>query len=104
MGNIQNIEKKKEIFYKLISEYEILKQRGDSQIFEKMIKKYDNLTTVPLKTLDLFDLDISMADGVIKTDTFTLIGWNDDNEDIDLNELEKTIKYNEKKEKENDEK
>ena len=100
MGNIQTIEEKKKIYDSLEKYYEELKVCNDNDMFKKMLNKYERLTSVSLKTLDLFDLDTTKTDGIIKTDTFTLIGWNEGNDDIDLEQLEKTLKENDNREDE----
>ena len=121
MGNNLTIslERKKKIFNTLLIEYELLKSKKimDKQIFEIMVKKYDELIddtyctslrlanngtqvtgqkTKQIQTVDLFDIDLSGVDGVIKTDTYTLVGWKNGNEEIDLDGLEETLKKNDK--------
>ena len=40
---------------------------------------------------------INKAD-LIKTETFTLVGWKEDNDDIDIDELESIVKKNDRDE------
>ena len=99
MGNNLSLKDKETIFRKLVIEYELLKSvnTANHQLFSKILEKYNSLTQKYISTLDLSDIDLSGVDGVIKTDTFTLIGWNDENEDIDLAGLEETLKRADKK-------
>ncbi len=100
MGNTIPIEKKRHIFDILIKEYENLKSQNIDKecIFMSIIDKYNEATNVEVPKLDFDDIDIQYGDGVIKTDTFTLIGWNEDKTgDIDIEELENIIKRNAEK-------
>ena len=100
MGNNLSLEAKENIFNKLVLEYENYKAQKLHKrvIFTKLLEKYNSLINNNLPTLDLFDIDLSGVDGIIKTETFTLVGWNDNNEDIDIDELESIVKKNDRDE------
>jgi len=98
MGNSISINQKKIIYNKLTLEYDNLKKQNldSNQKFIKIMNKYTELMKIEVAEFNLDD--INYGDGVIKTDTFTLIGWNDDtNNDIDIDELENTLKRNAEK-------
>ena len=100
MGNNFSINQKEDIFNKLILEYEKLNslKLDKKDIFTKINRKFNQLTQTEIEPLDLMGIDLSNVDGIIKTDDFTLIGWNDNKEDIDLEGLAETIKQNKNRE------
>ena len=100
MGNNLSLEAKENIFNKLVEEYENYKSKNIHKrvIFTKILEKYNYLINNNLPTLDLFDIDLSGVDGIIKTETFTLVGWKEDNDDIDIDELESIVKKNDRDE------
>ena len=95
MGNNISIEKKKTIYTKLASMYASLKAKkiSDDVIFEKLNHELERMLDMVLPSVDLSNISMENVDGFVNTKKFTLIGWeNDDNdEQFDILELEEII-------------
>ena len=102
MGNITSTEEQERIFTILVNKYELLKSKNKSNkdIFIALTYLFQELTSLEIPSLDLkgFNLNDVVADGIIRTEEFTLIGWNDGNEDVDIEGLTEIVKKNKNRE------
>ena len=94
MGNNLSTEKRRTVYDKLTKLYDSLKSKkiGDRVIFEKLNEEFDKLVQINLPDLDLSGMNLDKVDGFINSKKFTLIGWENDEEDeIDVLELEEIL-------------
>ena len=95
MGNNLSIEKKKIIYTKLSSMYTGLKIKkiSDDVIFEKLNHELEKMLDTVLPSVNLQNIDMKNVDGFVNTKKFTLIGWENDDKDeqLDILELEEIL-------------
>jgi len=88
MGDILSILSKNNfyIFEQIISRYENIRNEHftTKELFDNLNNIYKLYTKKRLSDFELENIEDTLVDGVIQTNKYILVGWNNDSEEIDL--------------------
>ena len=91
MGTTLSRNDRKSIISKLVKYYEKIRNKDIEQ--DILCEMLDNKIIEFLKKPDVdIDFEYSNIDGYLQTDKYVLLGWNNEKEDINLDDLEEVLK------------